>query len=89
MADNAANAPPTENDESDSTTPPAKITPDLLAQVHNDPSHALNTFLNESDGPSNGFGPRETLEERIRRLQSWVQGLEAQAGSRKEQSHPR
>ncbi|KAM0518172.1 hypothetical protein ACHAPE_004579 [Trichoderma viride] len=92
MADDAANAVPNDNEQSDSTTPPAKITPDRLAQVPYDPNHALNTFLNlanESDRPFNGVGPMESLEERIRRLQPWVQELEAQVGSRKEQSHPR
>ncbi|UKZ64299.1 uncharacterized protein TrAtP1_005517 [Trichoderma atroviride] len=81
MADNAANAAPDDNEERGNGPPPRGIAPGSLAQLPYDPTHTLNTFLNESSR-------RETLEERIYRLQALVQELDTKIGQRTEQSHP-
>lgn len=82
--------------DSQNTTTAQTITPNLLAQVLYDPNHALNTFLNlshaptgQSDRPTIGFEPMETLEARIERIQARLEEFDTQLDSRKEQSHPK
>lgn len=67
--------------DSDSTTPPARITPDRLAQVPYDPNYVLDNFLN-SDRPFNAIEPMETLEARISRIRARLQDFDTRFGSR-------
>ncbi|UKZ89813.1 uncharacterized protein TrAFT101_004854 [Trichoderma asperellum] len=59
------------------------LTPCFVAQIPNDPSHTLNTFLD-----ANHTDRKETGDERIARIYAQLQELDRQLDPHNEQNGP-